>query len=191
VTAAAFVAALVLLPLHRGIHAAVARVLDRDRVVPLAGMQRFVQQVRDRQVPPEQVERPLRESLDDPGLRLLLREPGSGRLVDLAGEPAAVDPGPAAIPLTSGESDVGVIVLSRSSARRNRRAREAAVQARLPIEVSRLRVQLRQAVDDVRSSRARLVEATADERRRLERSSRCSWRAPATATGGSWPCWPT
>jgi signal transduction histidine kinase len=56
-----------------------------------------------------------------------------------------------------------------ASTRRLRRAREAAFQARLPIEVSRLRLHLRQALHQVRASRARLVAAAAEERRRLER----------------------
>jgi signal transduction histidine kinase len=43
------------------------------------------------------------------------------------------------------------------------------LQARLPIEVSRLRLELSAALIDVRSSRARLSHATAEERRRLER----------------------
>jgi signal transduction histidine kinase len=60
-------------------------------------------------------------------------------------------------------------VLGASSARRLRRARELAVEARLPIEVSRLRLELRGALDDVRASRARLAEAGERERKRLER----------------------
>ena len=43
------------------------------------------------------------------------------------------------------------------------------MQAGLPIEVSRLRLELTAALDDVRASRARLLQATAEERRRLER----------------------
>jgi signal transduction histidine kinase len=66
-------------------------------------------------------------------------------------------------------SEVAVIILGRSSARRIRIAREIAVEARLPIEVSRLRMELRGALEDARSSRSRLVEAAAVERRRLER----------------------
>ncbi|GAA0912431.1 hypothetical protein GCM10009558_019720 [Virgisporangium aurantiacum] len=43
------------------------------------------------------------------------------------------------------------------------------MEARLPLEVSRLRVELRRALADARASRTRLVEGVADERRRLER----------------------
>ena len=90
--------------------------------------------------------------------------------VDLAGAArGAPRPAPAAIPLTVRDAEVAVVVLGRSSARRLRLARELAVEARLPIEVSRLRLELRRALDDARASRARLVEADSAERRRLER----------------------
>jgi signal transduction histidine kinase len=62
-----------------------------------------------------------------------------------------------------------VLALGAVSSRRLRRAREAAITARLPIEVSRLRLGLREALRDVHASRERLVEAGARERRRLER----------------------
>jgi signal transduction histidine kinase len=92
------------------------------------------------------------------------------QFVDLAGDLVDTDPAPAnVIPLTARDSEVGALVLGKSTARRRRRAREVAVEARLPIEVSRLRVELRRALDDAQSSRSRLVEAVADERRRLER----------------------
>jgi signal transduction histidine kinase len=60
-------------------------------------------------------------------------------------------------------------MLSRVSKRRVRRAREAVIECRLAIDVARLRLELREALDDVRDSRLRLVEAAAIERRRLER----------------------
>jgi signal transduction histidine kinase len=168
ITAAAFVTALALLPLHRRVHRAVGRVLDRERTVMVATIQAFVRQVRDGQAQPEDVEDALRRSLRDPALRVLLRRPGADGYVDLTGTP--VDPPPGdLIPLAARDSEVGALVLGRSTARRRRRAREVAVEARLPIEVSRLRVELRRALDDAQSSRTRLVEAVADERRRLER----------------------
>ena len=73
------------------------------------------------------------------------------------------------IPLLTGGSEVGVILLGAASARRVRRAREVAVLGRLPIEVTRLRLELRRALEDARSSRARLALSTAAERRRLAR----------------------
>ncbi|MFI5908889.1 histidine kinase [Dactylosporangium sp. NPDC051541] len=160
ITAAAFVTALALLPVHRRVYDAVGRLLDRERTVMVAAMRQFVRRVRDGQAQPEDVEAALRGSLGDPGLRVLLRLPGADGYVDLAGSPVAAPPD--RLPLTARDSEVGALVLGRATARRSRQARELAVEARLPIEVSRLRIELRR-------SRARLVEAVTDERRRLER----------------------
>lgn len=109
--------------------------------------------------------------LDDPELRLLLRTPGApdAAFVDLAGKPASVAPEEPQVALRTGDAMVGVLALGSGSARRLRRAREVAVEARLPIEVSRLRLELRAALDDVRASRSRLAQAGERERRRLER----------------------
>jgi len=170
ITVAAFVTALALLPLHRRVHDAVARILDRERTVMVTRVREFVRDVRDGRAQPEDVQDALRASLDDPALVVLLRVPGAGGYVDLGGNPVDTEPAPAhVIPLTARDSEVGALVLGRSTARRRRQAREVAVEARLPIEVSRLRLELRHALDDARASRARLVEAVTDERRRLER----------------------
>ncbi|MEU4190585.1 histidine kinase [Kribbella sp. NPDC026611] len=158
VTTAAFVTALALLPLYHWIHRAVARVIDRDRTVALARIRAFVREVRDGEAEPEQIEAVLRDALDDPALRVLLRRPGTELAVPER-----------AIPLHSGDSVAGALILGTTSARRLRRAREAVVEARLPIEVSRLRLELREALDEVRASRARLMDEVNAERQRLER----------------------
>ena len=175
-TGAAFVTALLLLPMHRRLNTAVGRLVDRDRYVVDAHVQQFVRAVRDGTVEPEETENLFRTVLADPGLRLLLRRPGAGDVyVDLTGSVVRLDeaaPGagaPVRVPLSSGTTEVGLVVLGVSSARRLRRAREVALAARLPIEVSRLRLELREALRDVRDSRTRLVATVADERRRLER----------------------
>jgi signal transduction histidine kinase len=158
VTTAAFVTALVLLPLYHWIHRATGRLVDPDRTVALARIRAFVRRVRDGEAEPEQIEAVLRSALDDPALRVLLRRPG-----------AELDVPTGAIPLQTGGAVVGALVLGTTSARRIRRAREAVVEARLPIEVSRLRLELREALDEVRTSRARLMEEVNAERQRLER----------------------
>lgn len=158
ITTAAFVTALVLLPLYHWIHRAIGRLVDPDRTVALARIRTFVRQVRDGEAEPEQIESVLRSALDDAGLRVLLRRPGA--------ELAVPDD---AIPLQTGDSVVGALVLGTTTARRIRRAREAVVEARLPIEVSRLRLELQEALAEVRSSRARLMDEVSAERQRLER----------------------
>jgi signal transduction histidine kinase len=167
VTGAAFVTALALLPLYHRLHAAVSRLVDRDRVVALAAVKDFVRRVRDGRAEPEQIEAVLRSALQDPELRVLLRRPGGDEYVDLAGVTAM--PGPHQIPLHAAGEAAGLLVLGATSARRVRRAQDAAVEARLPIEVSRLRLELREALAEVSASRSRLVTAAAGERLRLER----------------------
>ncbi len=165
----AFVTALVLTPLHRWFASAVGRLVDRDRVIVLAEIRRFVDQVRDGHAEPEEVEDVLRGCLDDPQLQVLLRVPGRDGLSTLGGEPADIGDGGTSISLESRGTEIGLLTLGRTSVRRERRAREAAVEARLAIDVSRLRLELRHALDDARASRLRLAEAAADERLRLER----------------------
>ena len=168
--AATLVSAVLMLPTFRYIEPAVGSVLDRDRSLVSGRIEEFVSQVRDGGVEPEGVEALLRELLEDPGMRILVTTPGhpDDGWRDLSGaqEPTSEPDG---VPLLSGGSVVGMLLLSRRSARRDRRARYAVAVARLPIEMSRLRMELQRAVTDLRASRARLVEASAAERKRLER----------------------
>lgn len=169
VALAAFVTALLILPIYRWLHVAVGRVVDRERSVTVTGIQRFVRRVRDGDAEPEEVESALRLALDDPGLRLLLRAPGASGYVDLAGAAVRTGLEGSEVPLSAGGEEVAALVVTRPSARRVRLARELAVEARLPIEVSRLRLELRGALEDAQRSRERLAEAGVQERRRLER----------------------
>ncbi|MGI5328446.1 sensor histidine kinase [Actinomadura nitritigenes] len=170
-TGAAFATAICLPPTHRVLHGLAGRLVDRERTVMDARVGEFVRRVRDGEAEPEEAEELMRSVLGDPGLRLLVRLPSgpSGAYVDLAGVPAEVPEGAACVPLTAGGAEAGVIVLEAASARGLRRAREVASQARLPIEVSRLRLELRTALEETRSSRERLALAAAAERERLAR----------------------
>jgi signal transduction histidine kinase len=145
--------------------------VDHERTVILARVQAFVRQVRDGEVEPETTEALMRSVLTDPELRLLVRPPGdpTGPYVDLAGDAVTIPSGATRVPLMTGTTEIGAVVLGAPTARRIRRARDVALQARLPIEVSRLRIELRAALEDAQSSRARLALATATERHRLAR----------------------
>jgi signal transduction histidine kinase len=166
---AAFLVAVALLPAHRWIHRLVGRVVDRDRAVSLIAMREFVRRVRDGQAQAEEVEAEMRSILGDPALRVLLLLPGEDSFVDLDGAPVQPPPTPGAIPLRSGASDVGIVLPGQHSTRGLRRTRELLVEARMPIEVARLRLQLHAALEDARASRARIVAAAVEERQRLER----------------------
>jgi len=162
--AAAFVTALVLLPLHRFIHGFVGRLVDRDRYVGVAAMERFAADVRAGRREPEEVEQALREAQGDPGLEVLLARPGGG-WVTMDGTPTRKE----GFTLDAGGDTIARIALGWESARARRRIADLAQAAWVPIEVSRLRLVLRDALTEARASRARLAEAAAQERRRLVR----------------------
>jgi signal transduction histidine kinase len=170
-TAAAFVTALLLLPLHRYVSAAAARVVDRDRFVAVAAVERFAADVRAGRRDPEEIEGVLREAHGDPGLRLFLAE-GSG-WVDLVGVPGEVGGG---LVLEFGGDAIARIVSTNGAARARRRLVALSRAAAVPIEVCRLR-------HGLLASRARLVEATVAERRRLERDLHDGAQQRLIATG--------
>lgn len=167
----AFLAAVGLLPLHRRAVAVAGRVLDRERTVLHARLRAWVHDVRDGRADAAGVTAVLRALLDDPDLDLLLRLPGGEGWVSPAGDPVPGPPedGPGLVPLRSAGVAIGVLRLGRTGTRRLRRAREAVVELRLPLELARLQVGLRTALTAAQDSRARLVGAAAAERVRLER----------------------
>ena len=171
VTAAAFAAALVLLPLYRFVNGAVARVVDRDRFVAVAMVEHFAADVRAGRRVPEETESVLREAQGDPSLRLVLAE--GGAWVDLSGETCAFDDG---LTLEFGGDAIARIFITNRSARAQRRLAGLARAAAVPIEVCRLRLGLR-------VSRGRLVAATIAERRRLERDLHDGAQQRLIATG--------
>jgi len=123
----AFVTALVLTPLYRWFELVVGRLIDRDRVVVLTRIRRFVDQVRDGQAEPEHVEEVLRECLNDPQLMVLLRVPGRDGFSRLDGkhvEPVENVDERSAISLESRGAEIGLLILGQTSLRRVRRGRE-------------------------------------------------------------------
>lgn len=170
-SAAAFLTALVLLPIHRLVRDRLARVFDRDRFVAVKAVEEFVAEVRAGKRQPEEVEAVLRDAQGDPNLSLLLAY--GDRWVDLDGEFADDRDG---VTVTSGSDTLARIVLSRASARERRRATALAQAAWVPIEVSRLRLGLRK-------SNERLAQASAAERKRLERDLHDGAQQRILATG--------
>lgn len=176
---AVFVATLALLPIHRLLSRVVGRVVDRDRHVALRLVEEFGAAVRAGSSEPEQIEGVLREAQGDPDLRLLLRAPGRG-WVALDGRTVAEQHG---FRLVAGGDEIARIVLGWDSARARRRIAELAKVAWVPIEVSRLRLVLRDALDEARASRARLAVAAAEERKRVERDLHDGAQQRLIATG--------
>jgi signal transduction histidine kinase len=170
--ASTLVAALAFRPLRSRVQSAVDRRFDRDRYQGLRVIDRFLENVRSGGDAPERVGAVLAEALRDPTLELALWLPERGGFVDPAGHDLA---GPAA-------DDTRVVrSVTRggqllAELRHNPRLMEnphlldgVLTQATLGIEVARLRAEVAHHLSEVQQSRARIVEAGFEERRRLER----------------------
>ena len=148
--------------------AALRRRLERgavaDVVAGLSGAA-TVEEVRDR----------LRRALRDPSLEILYWVPEERSYVDTAGRPiddpgGEPTPGRLVVPVRAGDASPLALVLADAALRRHGRLVEAAVSAGgLALENARLQAGIRAQLEQVRASRARIVEAGLAERRRLER----------------------
>jgi signal transduction histidine kinase len=151
--------ALVLSPLRRRL----SRFVD-DRFYPprraaqdaIAALQR---RIHAGQAQPEELEATLRAALHDDDLRVGVRRPGSGRLVEAVG-------GGTQVPVVLAGEQIGVLASSRADAAMLRLV--APLTGSL-VEVIRLRAELADALREVRDSRLRIVQAGNAERVRLER----------------------
>lgn len=169
VAVAAFCAALVLLPLHRLISTGVSQLLDRERVRAISAAERFTAGVRAGTRDPEEVEEVLRQAHGDPTLLLLIREPSADAWMRADGRPASQGDPAAHLVLHTGPEAVARIEFAHDSTRARRLTGMLAGSLALPIEICRHRVTLRRALAAAEESRTRLAQATAAERRRLER----------------------
>jgi signal transduction histidine kinase len=148
--------------------AALRRRLERgavaDVVVGLSGAA-TLQEVRER----------LRQALRDPSLDVLYWVPEEGGYVDTDGRVVTDPPEQDSadrlvVPVQAGDGGRLALVLADPGLGRHGRLVEAAVSAGgLALENARLQAGIRAQLEQVRASRARIVEAGLAERRRLER----------------------
>jgi signal transduction histidine kinase len=121
---------------------------------------------------PEQLQPALAKALHDPSLQVVYWLPTLGWYADLDGKNVNL-PGPnssrAATVLGDPGKPVAALVYDSSLRNEAQLVDTAAAAVRLALENAGFQVQLRAQLDDVRQSRARLVEAADNERRRLER----------------------
>lgn len=162
--AAAFVTALLFLPLQRRVASRVGQMVDRDRFVAVATVERFASDVWSGRRQPEEIEAVLRDVQDDVDLVVQVRTASGWTRLD--GTPVT---DPEGLALEAGGETVAMIRLGWDSRRARRRIADVARTAWVPIEVSRLRVGLRDALNQAQESRKRSTLAAAEERRRLER----------------------
>lgn len=176
---AAFVIALALVPLQRHIASSVGRVVDRDRHIAVAEVERFASDVRAGRRQPEEIETVLRGVQDDPDLVVQVARP-DGSWSRLDGTPIAVGDGYA---IEAGGDVIAKVQLGWDSRRARRRLADVAHAAWVPIEVSRLRLGLRDALTEAEASRGRLAEAATEERTRLEHDLHDGAQQRIVATG--------
>ena len=111
----------------------------------------------------------LAEALGDPSLALAYWLPESSRFVDALGRPVTVS-GPGWTEVELHGRRIAAIAHDPSLSEEPELVRTAGAAAALALENQRLSAELRARIEELRTSRARLVEAGDAERRRLERN---------------------
>lgn len=153
------------LPLRVRLQRIADRVIYPARTVALQAVETLRRRSGEDDALPEQLAEALRTALGDPLLAIGYRVPGSHQLVDADGRPitAVAD----LVPVTLAGVEIGALAPGR---RRSRQLLRDVARACAPVvEVVRLRLELRRALSDVEDSRARLLQVSYEERRRLER----------------------
>ncbi|MGH2982746.1 MAG: sensor histidine kinase [Solirubrobacterales bacterium] len=171
-TAAATLAvAVAFRPLRDRVQTQVDRRFNRARYEGLQKVHRFLDRLRIGRSGPEEVGSVIADAVSDPSLRLFFWLPSDDIHADASGRVhAELPPVPAGrTPVRRGELLLGTIVHSPELAESPGLLDPVIVKAGLAIEIARLRVEVRRQLAEVEQSRARIVAATYEERRRLER----------------------
>jgi signal transduction histidine kinase len=163
--------ALVFGPLRSRVQVLVDRRFDRARYEGLRKIGRFLEDLRAGRTAPETTGQVMAEATGDPGLELFFWLPAEERHVDASGR--AVDRLPdtdrARTPVNRGALHLATVVHDPALAERPDLLDSVIEAAGLAIEIGRLRVEVRRQLAEVEQSRARIVTAGYEERRRLER----------------------
>ena len=168
---ATLVVAVTFRSLRARVQDAVDRRFSRARYEALRRMDDFLEQLRAGRAAPEEVEGVLRNVLSDPQLGLLFYLPESELYVDARGMPVSdlPDDGRERVPVERGGEPLGIVLHELASEEDPTLLRRVVEAGGLAIEIARLRVELRRQLAEVEASRARIVAAANDERRRIER----------------------
>jgi len=122
---------------------------------------------------PEKLQPALAQALHDPSLQVAYWLPAQGWFADLEGsrlELPTSDSERASTVLGDPAGPVAALIYDSSLRHEGQLAETAAAAVRMALENARLQVQLRAQLEEVRQSRARLVEAADSERQRVERN---------------------
>ncbi|MGE0025844.1 MAG: sensor histidine kinase [Thermoleophilia bacterium] len=163
-------AAALFLPLRRRVQAAVDRRFARRRVEATRVLREFLEDVRAGHAEPEDVGEAVALALGDPAAEVLFRLPETGGLADAGGH--LVDDASIGVRGSTpigGDRTLGVLLHSVDPAPEPDLLRAVLAEAALPVELARLRVEVRLQLAEVASSRERIAQAGYAERRRIER----------------------
>lgn len=115
----------------------------------------------------------LARSLRDPSLEIAYWVPASGRYVDAAGRPVELpleEPARATTLVERGGETIAALVHDPALREERGLVDSVCAAAALALHNERLQAELRARLEELRASRARIVEATDAERRRIERN---------------------
>jgi signal transduction histidine kinase len=168
---ATLVVAVAFRPLRERVQDVVNRRFHRARYRAVQRMADFLERLRAGYAAPEEVQDVLRELTGDPHLELLVYLPESRLYVEVDGVLATDAPNGhhEQIDVERGGRPLGRVRYGSTSAKDPRLLRSLVETGGLAIEITRLQVELRRQLAEVRASRARIVNAGTEERRRLER----------------------
>ena len=166
---ATLLAATVVKLLHRRVQDVVDRRFRPDRYEALGVVARFVEELRHDRVEPEAVVDVLREALHSPSLALRFVLPEEVSVGEWGG-PAEPTAGGEVHQVRRGGSVIAEIHWSPRDESERILLPELVAAVALPLEMARMRAELRQRLAEVDESRARIVAVADQERRRLERN---------------------
>ncbi len=167
---ATLAAALAFRPLRDRVQDGVDRRFARARFDAVRLVRGFLDEVREGRSDPEDVGGVLAVALDDPRAEVLFRLPETGAYADRLGRvlDGLPEDGRARAPIGRGR-ELGVLLHNPAPPRGPDVLRAALDAAAVPVELARLRVELRLQLAEVERSRERIARAGLEERRRLER----------------------
>ena len=158
-------------PLRARVQTLVDRRFNRARYEGLQQVDRFLGDLRIGRAEPEGIGEVLAEAASDPSLRLFFWLPHDEAHADAAGRVVPELPTlPAGrTPVRRGELQLATVVHDPALLDHASLLDPVILRAGLAIEIARLRVEVRRQLSEVEQSRTRIVTATYEERRRLER----------------------
>ena len=157
--------------LARFLRTRMPQVVDRPRYEALSQIEEFMARVRNGSADPELVESALRAALDDRSLKVCYRLPEGAIYVDASGNTRDVAPHDACAttPIDRRGDRMAIVLHDRSLTKRPDVLRSTVFAASLAVEIARLHAEASHQLAEIESSRARIADARAGERRRLER----------------------